>query len=242
MEEFFMKFTCLFTILFLLISLSDGFSKKISNLPDDPNSISSSSEYLKISDYKFVNYNEKNGLIYNGILKFAFDTQGYAWIATGNDVDPKAGGLSILTPNNYFLSYRIKDGLPDNRINDILILPLKKKDIADINKGGIWFATGYGIAKLDRKGKWTIYDKANSRLPDNRVTSLLLDDDSNIWVTTLGGGVVMIDPDGNWNIYNRNNGLAGNKVATGFKDKRGHVWFGIWDGGISKLEENQFVN
>ncbi|HPZ10192.1 MAG TPA: two-component regulator propeller domain-containing protein, partial [Candidatus Eremiobacteraeota bacterium] len=192
--------------------------------------------------YKWLNYTVKDGLIYNGVMTFEFDPQGYAWIGTGNDADPKFGGVSVLNPRGDFMSYTIKDGLADNRINDILFLPLKDEDLINPSKGGIWFATGYGLTKLDRKGKKKTYDKANSDLPDNRVSSLLLDDEGNLWVSTFGGGVAVIDQEGKWVIYNRSNGLAGNKVVPSFKDKDGNLWFGIWDGGLSCLEPGLFIN
>jgi SOS response regulatory protein OraA/RecX len=186
--------------------------------------------------YNWITCTEEDGLVYNGVLTFEFDPQGYAWIGTGNDADPKFGGVSVFNPRGQFVSFTAQDGLADNRINDILFLPLSKEDAPKTGKGGIWFATGYGVTKLDRKGKRTTYDKANSALPDNRVSSILLDDYENLWMSTFGGGVAMMDQGGKWTVYNRNNGLAGNKVVPSFKDKDGNLWFGIWDGGLSTLE------
>ncbi len=186
--------------------------------------------------YNWMTFTEEDGLVYNGVITFEFDPQGYAWIGTGNDADPKFGGVSIFNPRGQFVSFAARDGLADNRINDILFLPLSREDVPKTSKGGIWFATGYGVTKLDRKGKRTTYDKANSALPDNRVSSLVLDDYGNLWMATFGGGVAMMDQGGKWTVYNRNNGLAGNKVVPSFKDKDGNLWFGIWDGGLSTLQ------
>ncbi|MEQ8223395.1 MAG: transglutaminase domain-containing protein, partial [Candidatus Eremiobacterota bacterium] len=186
--------------------------------------------------YNWMTFTEEDGLVYNGVITFEFDPQGYAWIGTGNDADPKFGGVSVFNARGQFVSFTARDGLADNRINDILFLPLAKEDVPITGKGGIWFATGYGVTKLDRKGKRTTYDKANSPLPDNRVSSLVLDDYENLWMATFGGGVAMMDQGGKWTVYNRNNGLAGNKVVPSFKDKDGNLWFGIWDGGLSTLQ------
>ncbi len=192
--------------------------------------------------YKWMTFTEEDGLIYNGVITFEFDPQGYAWIGTGNDADPKFGGVSVFNPRGQFVSFTARDGLADNRINDILFLPLAREDVPRTGKGGIWFATGYGVTKLDRKGKRTTYDKANSPLPDNRVSSIVSDDYGNLWMATFGGGVAMMDQGGKWTVYNRNNGLAGNKVVPSFKDKDGNLWFGIWDGGLSTLQPGMTID
>ena len=47
-----------------------------------------------------------------------------------------------------------------------------------------------GLAKFDEEN-WTVYDTANSDLPDNWIWGLAIDDQGNIWIGTLGGGLAV---------------------------------------------------
>ena len=78
-----------------------------------------------------------------------------------------------------FKNYTVRNGLPHNRINDII----------QDNRGFIWFATENGLSRYDGYSFINFFtSNTNSlTLPGNIVTSLAVDNQDNIWVGTTQG-------------------------------------------------------
>jgi hypothetical protein len=54
--------------------------------------------------------------------------------------------------------------------------------------GGLWVATeAHGLAYLNSQAKWQIFNRNNSDLPNDNVTSLLSDGSNGLWIGTLNG-------------------------------------------------------
>ena len=52
----------------------------------------------------------------------------------------------------------------------------------------IWVGTNGGVIKINKSTKETVfYNSSNSGLPDNRVTSISIDDSGNKWIGTSTG-------------------------------------------------------
>jgi hypothetical protein len=79
---------------------------------------------------------------------------------------------------------------------------------------GKMVAAGPGNVKSAGPGSgfWRVYDFTNG-LPDDDVTSMLQDQQGNLWFGT-GGGISRYDGDAFVN-FTSENGLAGNRVTTG---------------------------
>ncbi len=57
------------------------------------------------------------------------------------------------------------------------------------SKQRLWIGTDWGIKVYNpESGQITIYNRANSQIPDNAIRSIAEDPLGNIWIGTLGGG------------------------------------------------------
>jgi ligand-binding sensor domain-containing protein len=126
-------------------------------------------------------------------------------------------GIDIITDDG--IKYiTVKDGLPDDRINDI------KKGT---EKNELWVSTYTGVAHF-AKGKWEVID-IESGLSCDIIMPILIDSRENVW---LGGyaannsGINLLTKDG-FQYYNMENGLANNSVTAFIEDKENRIWVGL---------------
>jgi ligand-binding sensor domain-containing protein len=100
-----------------------------------------------------------------------------------------------------------------------------------------WVGTaGGGLVKLNKStGDFIVYDKWNSKLPDNYVLAIAIDGGGNKWIGTRGG---LAKFDGvNWTVYNTSNsGLPNNYVYAIAIDGGGNKWIGTYRGGLAKFD------
>jgi ligand-binding sensor domain-containing protein len=69
----------------------------------------------------------------------------------------------------------------------------------------IWVATSGGLVRINSINNETkFYNKANSGLPNNNITSVAIDKFGNKWIGTEGYGLVKFDGN-NWIVYNTAN-------------------------------------
>jgi ligand-binding sensor domain-containing protein/class 3 adenylate cyclase len=77
-------------------------------------------------------------------------------------------------------------------------------------------------------------------LQHDAVSSILQDENGNIWFGTLGG-VSKFDGK-NFSNFTENQGLANNNIRTMLQDSKGNIWFGTSGGGVSKYDGKYFCN
>jgi ligand-binding sensor domain-containing protein len=66
----------------------------------------------------------------------------------------------------------------------------------------LWIGTADGLVKMDKvSGAKTFYNRTNSGLPGNTVTSIAIDAQGNKWIGTWGGGLAKFDG-ASWTLYN----------------------------------------
>ncbi|HEY7776711.1 MAG TPA: two-component regulator propeller domain-containing protein, partial [Kineobactrum sp.] len=96
------------------------------------------------------------------------------WLAT-------YGGGVMHFANNTFTVINKADGLADDVVHDIFIG----------SSGAIWFATGYGISRLQdgELRSWT----ANDGLADNRSFRIYEGHNGSVWITTFTNGISRFD-------------------------------------------------
>ncbi len=221
-----------------------------------------------LNNGKSTIFNNKNGLLSNGIL-FVNKIDGKIWVGT------YGGGFSIFDGNKW-KNYNVPDGLADAFVYDIV----KMKD------GSLWIATWSGanhvVGDLDDLDSWEIYTVENTKggLPDDWVYGLVRDDrDDTIWMATEGG---LAHFDGKkWKNWNHKDGQGapydlvksdtaskvdqykGSKHHENLKtkmglgntsksynpnyivsleiDSRGKVWVGTWGAGLSVMENGKYI-
>ena len=89
--------------------------------------------------------------------------------------------------------------------------------------------------------EWTAYNTANSGLPYNGVTALVIDEQGNAWIGTgkwwayAGGGLAKFDGT-SWTVYNMSNSqLPNNDHVSLSIDAQGNIWSGT-ENGLSKFD------
>jgi ligand-binding sensor domain-containing protein len=158
------------------------------------------------------------GLV-NSIVK---GPDGRLWLGTGSGVlswDPRGGADA----------WQHYDGLPDN-----------VRRIAFDRRGRLWAGTAThgeadtgGLCMLE-DGRWTVYSRANSPLPERRVWSVFVDHSGGVWAAT-SKGAARLGPDGQWSVYNvANSGLGDDVVTDIVEDTSGGMWFAT-SYGVSRL-------
>ena len=100
----------------------------------------------------------------------------------------------------------------------------------------LWVGTyGGGLVKLNKStGEFIVYNKWNSKLPNNFVYAIAIDGQGNKWIGTSRG---LAKFDGvNWTVYNTSNsGLPSNTVLAITIDGQGNKWIGT-SGGLAKFD------
>ncbi|HEX2869490.1 MAG TPA: two-component regulator propeller domain-containing protein [Ignavibacteriales bacterium] len=93
-----------------------------------------------------------------------------------------------------------------------------------------------------QSSQWIIFNGANSRLPNNNVSSIAIDHQDLKWVGTDGYGLARFDGR-NWTIYNsKNSGLSNDFVRVIFVDKYNNKWIGTRYGGLYKFDGTNWQN
>jgi ligand-binding sensor domain-containing protein len=99
---------------------------------------------------------------------------------------------------------------------------------------GCWLAFLLLCRVLPAQGGLTVFNTANSGLPDNAVNALALAPDGALWAGT-DFGLARFDGS-NWTVYQAgSSGLPGNSVRSVAVDDSGAVWAGTFTGGLARL-------
>jgi len=105
----------------------------------------------------------------------------------------------------------------------------------------LWVGTQGGLVKLNKTtSQQEFYNKGNSILPSNFITSVAVDPDGWKWVSTYNGLVKFKDND--WYLYNTtNSGLPENKLLCITIDPSGNKWIGTLDSGLVKFDNTKWT-
>lgn len=165
--------------------------------------------------FNWASYNRSGGLGSDDIDAIAEDHQGNLWFGTHDQgvsrLDRQGAWMSFTSSNSALIGNRViriveeKPGrlwflTPDGiSVFDGLNWmsyggrnsPLGRSQATSLaidRNGNKWIGTdGSGLFKLDGFGRWTEYTTTNTRLPDNRIASLTIDDRATLWLATPAG-------------------------------------------------------
>lgn len=105
----------------------------------------------------------------------------------------------------------------------------------------IWLGSDNGLYQYDvKKSSWATHYTKDNGLSSNNVTSLLIDSDEKLWISTDGGGISILDL-GTANLAyltgSEHNGiLTSSSVFAVHQDAEGRHWVGTLRGGINVMD------
>ena len=173
---------------------------------------------FQIKGNEIINYSIDNGLAFNRVLSLLEDQVHNMWVGTSG------GGVSIIQQSD-FKNYSQKDGLSSYRVNSIV----------EDTSGLIWLGNLNGFSCLSA-------NKIENRIVNhngdaNRMTSVDIDADGNIWATS-DGGIFKIAGNkcqqvSNTALYQQ----SGNVIKI---DKENDIWIGHVNGLVRIRKEEVF--
>ncbi|MBP5564266.1 MAG: response regulator [Lachnospiraceae bacterium] len=165
----------------------------------------------------------KNLPMKNSIDMMTCDYQGNLWFASS-----RQGVMKIVT-NNFQDVFEIAE-LEDTVVNATCLYD-----------NSLYIGTDNGLIELDRK-----YQAVNSELTKYldgvRIRCLMVDKDSNLWISTYTNdlGLVCYSKDRTITNYNRDNGLLDNGVRCTKQTKDGSIYVGT-NNGINVIKDGKIV-
>lgn len=169
---------------------------------------------------------------HNDIFCLKTDRTGKVWIGTNG------GGLNCYDPVRREFSYLNPPARPPR-------IPLNAyiRAIEEDREGNLWIGSfGTGLAVLNPVSQQVIrYDKGNSKLPSNRITSIYADRKGLVWVGTNGEGLTQFNP--TTRSFLTYKGLPNGIVNKILGDQEGRIWVST-NKGLSSLEDGgtRFTN
>jgi signal transduction histidine kinase/ligand-binding sensor domain-containing protein/DNA-binding response OmpR family regulator len=181
---------------------------------------------------QLIKNDNKHALNSNDIFCIEEDSKGNIWLGTNGQ------GINVLNPKNEVIARYT----PNPRYPNDIKLPVNAyiRDIEEDREGIIWIATyGGGIARFQPSTlNFTVYNTSNSKLPNDKVLSILEDSRGNIWAGTFGGGLALLDKRTNqFSVFSEKDGLPNNTVYQIVEDQRGLIWIST-NKAISSIDLN----
>ena len=144
------------------------------------------------------------------ITCFTRDANGKVWIAS------EGAGVARIDDNLGYTLFTTEDGLASNIVNALIFhdgfvyagteyglsyydgkvwknderfANININDIVADNKSDLWFATGVGLGRISHPYNFEFIGEGDG-LPSRQVSSIIFDDEENVWITTKRGGLV----------------------------------------------------
>jgi len=184
------------------------------------------------------------GSIGNNSLECSFfDRSGRLWITASNELD-------LLNPETGTFEHITQFGEQLENVTGLYLT-----DIIEDRDGNIWFGSTKGLFCLENqpdKNKFKlVYFKNNpvdpNSISNDRVKSLFVDDDGNLWIGTENGGI---------NLYNRETNqflqyrideydpmsLNNESIQAFAKDRNNNLWVSTYGGGVNiSVKNSDFI-
>ncbi len=142
----------------------------------------------KYSSGTWTTVTTANGLVNFDVRGAAYDASGALWYATDGGLSKEQAAVWTS-----YTSATLPTGMPTNHLSCIYIDPLDNK----------WVGTeGFGLLKLN--STWQTYTTANSSIPSNTITKIVVTPDDKLWICTTNG-IALFDKNTSWTVYNSSN-------------------------------------
>ncbi len=151
------------------------------------------------------------------------DRDNYLWIGTNM-------GLCRVKDQDVQI-YTTRDGLSDNRVNEIL----------EDSSGNLWVGTVNGLNRI--KKSFSANPRIESCLKNHYINCLLEDREKSLWIGTNGSSLKRLR-EGVFSTYSTENGLA-NFISSIYQERDGTLWIGtdygkLYHGSQGKFKEFSF--
>lgn len=226
----------------------------------------------RLENFRRVNTNpqgvSENNINYSIILSIDFDDNGIAWLGTSH------GGVLILYPNKGFSFASISgdQSVADKNVTAFLISKSGKTYLGTLAKGLYAAAEGGSFQLVNQVVKSKIhtvneyenhlfvgtgnglyvvrdgdFEGAKRYFRNQKITAILIDSKSRLWVGTQQSGMKMIDFTGfpnleNWMVFeetSKDHPLENNRISQIKEDNNGEIWVGTYSGINRYDEDNQ---
>ncbi len=146
-------------------------------------------------------------------------------------VATRNAGLTYITEDDFLFYTSFQDNFPDNSANGVALDALGDRWLACPAGGLIRHAGPY------EGGPWFQYNNFTIGLPDNTLTSILIDElDRKIAGSETAGILVFSEPSSWYTMNAANSGLPDNWVRCVMIDEDGALWAGMNYGGVARLD------
>lgn len=181
---------------------------------------------------RFANCEFPEAFEHKNINAIVVSQSGKIWVGS------EKNGVLSFDGENWQL-YTKKDGLPSDEIFSLTV----------DDQDNLWVGTWEGVAKFDGND-WSLpYQAEKDTIFNNRISAIAFDAQQNIWIGHIRDGVSQYrQADSTWIHITTDNeaGLAGNKirkilVRPAEKGQPESIWFATADGGISRLEQDEWT-
>ena len=178
--------------------------------------------------------NNPRAIHYNDILCIYEDNSGTLWFGTDG------GGIS------YFDEYLEKfNSFTNNQTPEGINIDVVRSITTD-NKGAVWIGTsGKGLTQYEpENNSWQTFTTSTTSkngITSNRIMSLLVDEDDNLWIGTQEDGLILRNANGDFRQFNSNSKipLTANTVWDIFKDSKNNIWLGTRENGLIQFDKNR---
>jgi ligand-binding sensor domain-containing protein/serine phosphatase RsbU (regulator of sigma subunit) len=178
---------------------------------------------IMFTDEKFLAYGPSEGVPGNQVLSLLVDANDILYAATEE-------GFTVFKNEGNRIK-KVKFYSRAQGLNDVGATTITKFE------DNIWIGTNNGINIYD--GTNLTRFEYNSRLPDLKISSLLVDQYNNLWIGTSGGYAKYTGD--NLFIMSEDDGLIHNEIQTIIEDSKGRIWMGTF-GGLVRLENTVYTD
>ncbi|MDI3320861.1 hybrid sensor histidine kinase/response regulator transcription factor [Pinibacter soli] len=161
----------------------------------------------------------------NDIFCLYQDSKGQIWIGTNGE------GVIVLNESFELVARYTRN--PAGPTDIKMAMNQYIRDFREDRAGNMWIAThGGGMAKLNpATHELTVYSTYKSKLPGDKIFSVLEDKRGDIWTGSYGGGMGLLDKKTDkFIIFSEQNGLLNNNIYKIIEDKNGLLWLSTNEG------------
>jgi ligand-binding sensor domain-containing protein len=182
---------------------------------------------------KFQSYDISIGLQNNQISTLYIDHNNRLWAGGSSQLD-----VVVINNEGHQLNNEIinVDKQLDFELNNL-------RCVFEDNKNNMWLGTNDGVYIIDEKFKLIKHLTIKNGLSNNNIISICQDINGFIWLASLQNGISKIDirkKDYRIQAFFKTDGLCSNNFWTAFASKKGPVYFGSNDAGISVWNGKDF--